>query len=258
MPFPFSNSAGARSAVNDFISDSRFALFDVAPIDSALALPIFIPLLTGFSAVTAPEMTIETMEIAEGNSTFHKQVLKGASVGAISISRGVRFYDSDFWRWAMSAAKGDTGSTVDPSTNNLTRAGEIGGVSYRRTMLLVHFFRTFGIGLGGNAGSGPNAAQNANVAAAIAGGVAISATTGALAGTAAGIAAGAQFAALDVWQGQFDDSTSVQVPARAFLLRGCIPTRYKTGSDFDANSGQISVQELEFAVESFEEISLFA
>lgn len=248
MPMPFSNSAGARSALNDFISDSRFALFDVAPIGASL--PIFIPLLTGFSAVSAPEMTVEAVEIVEGNATFHRQVLKGATASAISISRGVRFYDSDFWRWIKAGASG--------RTQEDDAIFETGGVTYRRTMLLVHFFRSFGIGAGGNAGVGPRQAQTANVAAAVAGGVAISTATGFSAGTAAGIAAGVQLGAQNLWNGFADDSASVQVPARAFLLKGCIPTRYKTGSDFDANSGQISVQELEFAIESFEEISLFA
>lgn len=49
-----------------------------------------------------------------------------------------------------------------------------------------------------------------------------------------------------------------RIPARAFLLQGCIPTRYKTGGDFDARSGEVSLMELDIEVERFEQISLTA
>lgn len=35
------------------------------------------------------------------------------------------------------------------------------------------------------------------------------------------------------------------LPGQAFLLWDCIPTRYKGASDFDANSGEVSLAELE-------------
>jgi phage tail-like protein len=47
-----------------------------------------------------------------------------------------------------------------------------------------------------------------------------------------------------------------KVPARAFLLRGCIPSSYKSSSDFDANSSAISIQELTIEPESFDQINL--
>lgn len=50
----------------------------------------------------------------------------------------------------------------------------------------------------------------------------------------------------------------LRLPARAFLLQGCIPTRYKVGSDFDARSSDISISELEFELEGIEEIALSA
>ena len=48
------------------------------------------------------------------------------------------------------------------------------------------------------------------------------------------------------------------MPARAFLLKDCIPTRYKMGSDFDATSGQVSIAELEIHPHYIEEIALAA
>lgn len=47
-------------------------------------------------------------------------------------------------------------------------------------------------------------------------------------------------------------------PARAFVLYDCLPGRYKTGSDFDASGGEISIKELEIHPELIEEISLLA
>ena len=47
-----------------------------------------------------------------------------------------------------------------------------------------------------------------------------------------------------------------RVPARAFYLQGCIPVRYKSGTDYDARSSDISVLELELAVESMEQVVL--
>jgi hypothetical protein len=207
-------------------------------------------------------MTLETMEITEGNSTFKRQVVKGASVNSLSLSRGVRFYDADFWRWTRAAALGDTGSTDSDDYGvggNLVKFGEIGGVTYRRTLLLVHFFRSFGTGNTGNQYSYNNGERNAATAA-IVGDAAFATATGLVEESlSAGLAAGANLAAMVAWNNHTQDATtSYQVPARAFLLRGCVPTRYKTGSDFDASSGSISIQELEIAVESFEEISLAA
>ena len=268
----FTNDAGARVTFQDFITDNKFALFDVAPIDSALALPIFTPVVTGFSAVSSPEMTLETMEITEGNSTFKRQVVKGASVNSLSLSRGVRFYDADFWRWTRAAALGDTGSTDSMDTTgfgsglaNMAKFGEVGGVTYRRTLLLVHFFRNFGLGSGGNVDYVYGTTKVGNTtpevaAASIVGSATIAGATGVVEGSVvAGLAAGINLGALFGWTlSQGNAASSYQVPARAFVLRGCVPTRYKTGSDFDASSGNISIQELEIAVESFEEISLAA
>lgn len=39
-----------------------------------------------------------------------------------------------------------------------------------------------------------------------------------------------------------------RIPARAWVLEGCLPVRYKAGTDFDATSAAISVAELELAL----------
>jgi len=47
-----------------------------------------------------------------------------------------------------------------------------------------------------------------------------------------------------------------RIPARVFLLQGCLPIRYKAGSDFDATSAEISIMELDIAVEGVQQINL--
>jgi hypothetical protein len=49
-------------------------------------------------------------------------------------------------------------------------------------------------------------------------------------------------------------SDGVPLPIRVTLCRDVIPIRYKGGSDFDANSSEISIQELELKPRDFENI----
>jgi len=48
----------------------------------------------------------------------------------------------------------------------------------------------------------------------------------------------------------------LRVPARAWLLMDCLPIRYKSGSDFDASSSEISLMELELHPDRIEEFSI--
>jgi hypothetical protein len=79
---------------------------DVAPVE-ALSLPIFTP-LSGFATITSPEITLETQEIKEGNWHFKRTAIKGADVSQMTLTRGVTFANSDFWRWVIAAVTGNT------------------------------------------------------------------------------------------------------------------------------------------------------
>lgn len=224
----------ARNAISDFLSDANFWLVDVAPIE-ALAAPLFLP-IAGFHSISMPELSLETQSISPANSLFGKQAIKKGSISSLTLQRGARFFDSDFWNWTVAALTGDT------ATQGLNfRIGQfsLGGPTPRRDLLLVHFFRNFPLPLG------PVPTDAARVAASVAAGTG----TAALAGAFGGVA-GSLFAA-----GAFVEGVP-KLPARAWLLGGCLPTRYKPGSDFDASSGQISMMELEIAVERMEEIGL--
>lgn len=235
-----------RSAFFDPLRDSNFYLYDVAPIDT-LALPIFTPLF-GFQTCSSPEITVETEEIKEANNPYPTHVVTGASVGTISMTRGVSTVDADFWRWITTAISGNTGGGIGQV--------EVGGFTYRRTLLLLHLFRNLPLPFdGGQTNRGYEAA-----ALAVSGAVISTVAGFATKSVAAGVTSALQLAALGTYVGLggLGEWSAIPVPARAFLLKDCIPTRYKTGSDFDASSGQISIAELELQPHYVEEISLTA
>ena len=206
---------------------------DVAPIEG-ISLPIFNPLF-GFNSITAPGLSVETADITEGNWLYGRKVVKRAQVDAMTLTRGVTFYDSDFWRWITAAV---TGNTMNFRMNLLPDL-PIGGVSPRRKLLLIHFFAR-------NPGINAVAASIGGYVAATAGGGSFNAVAAASAATLASFG----FGAIGPFQ------LAARMPAKAWLLHGCIPTRFKSGGDFDASSGEVSVAELEVAPEMIEEISL--
>lgn len=235
----------ARNVHTDFLQDNSFWLMDVAPIEP-LALPVFTP-IAGFSAISAPEIQLETVDINEANALWRKKIVKKADVGAITLSRGASFWDSDFNRWLIAALRGNTeGYSVGIGGLGTGVLG-LGGATPRRDLLLVHYFRRTPMSLVVTGAVG--AASNVALAAATALG---SNFTG---GGAAGAAQAAALVGLAVSPlGPFE--LYPKVPARAWLLRGCLPVRYKAGSDFDATSGQVSIMELDVQPEQVEEISL--
>lgn len=235
----------ARHPLTDFLSSYPFWLVDVGPLD-ALSLPIFNP-LAGFSSVTAPEITIETESIQEANYFFDKKVLKRGSVTPMTLTKGVTALSTGFWEWTTSALTGK------PQTSAAWAPfAPVGGITYRRNFMLVHFFRGPIINnprstLGQVVGSAERASLITGGVAATGGDALVSlAMAGIVEGLGAGLSA--------VGFGSFE--FIARLPARAFLLYDCIPKRYKTGSDFDAKSGDISIAEVEFDVETFEEVNL--
>jgi len=229
----------ARHWSTDYLQSYPFWLVDIAPL-SMLALPIFNPFM-GFSSITGPEITFEHETIAEGNGVFDKKVIKRASAGPITLSRGVTWYDSDFWRWTMAALRGD----MEELSGGIPGL-QMGGPSYRRTMMLIHFF-TRSITDPFPASDGRQSAVRAATLAAAVGvgeGVVSAAAVG---GTAFALGAGLNLLGLG---GSFEFAP--RIPAKVYLLYGCIPSRYKLTGDLDARSSDISITELEMAVEMIE------
>jgi len=191
----------ARPAFTDYLQSFPFWMMDVAPISFSSA-PIFNPVL-GFSSISSPEIQVDQYPIRQGNWYFDRHVVQRGSVSPFTARRGVTFYDSDFWRWTVAGLSG--GTTIS-----------VGGASYRRNFVLIHFFARNPIaGLAGTAVPSSGTALNF---------------------------------------GPFE--FALRIPAKAYLLKGCIPARWKSGNDFDATDGSVSIAELDFTCEMVEEISL--
>jgi hypothetical protein len=241
----------ARSQITDLLQVYPFWLFDTGPF-SSLSLPLLTPLF-GFSTISAPEITTEFTEISEANWIFKKKILKKGDVSNMTLTRGVTFYDSDFWRWMISALTGNmTGIHIGPINV------QVGGYTPRRYLMLIQFMAHPGslAGVGGpNAGSiiGSSLTQLAffGLGAALTGASlsSVFSLEGAITG-AAGLLSAAGVG------GAFEFVS--RLPAKAWLLHQVMPARYKVGGDFDALSSAISIAELEIAVEMVEEISLAA
>lgn len=158
-------------------------------------------------------------------------------------------FDADFYDWIMFTLHGnkdfEEGGTLGKISNFLTGGGR---VSPRRNLLIVQFTKI------NIANSGDSARD---IGLRVAGTAALAALTAGLAGSSAAgaaVAAGAVGGSIALGIGPFEFAT--RIPARAWLLHNCLPTRYKSGSDFDAANAQVSLQELEVMPEQIEEFSL--
>lgn len=233
------------SFFTDFLQSFRFWLFDVAPIDS-LGLPLFFPLY-GFSRITSPEVSLTTKTIREANWPFDRKVLMGANVSPVTLERGVFWLDSDFWKWVQASVFGD-----------ISLSAGFAGPTIRRNIMLVHFFSRGPVGAGDLEGFDTAKAINNTLGAAgllATAGIGFSLTNQSALSDAGVVVGGASiggFTAATV----LSPGSAVRIPAKAWLLYGCIPTRYKTASDFDASSSAVSLAELDLEYERFEEISL--
>ena len=184
----------ARLRLIDQMQVFQFWLFDVSGAAGNILFSIFDPTL-GFSSCSSPEIMVETKVIQPGNWEYKRKVVKTADVSPISLTRGTKFFDSDFYNWITNAIRGRQ--------------------PIRRDIILIHFM-PFSVprqvaALAGAFGTGPEL----------------------------GIT-----------------SLAERTPGRAWLLHGCIPTRYKAGSDFDASASDVSIAELEISPEHIDEITL--
>jgi len=178
----------------DMLQVYPFWVFDASGFAGNPLFTIFDPTF-GFSAVTSPEVNIELREVQPGNWEYKRRAVKTADVSPITMSRGARFYDSDFWLWTHNAVRG-----YQP---------------LRRNLVLVHFM---------------------------------------------GYRPLANVLEKDT-SGSFPDevaltSLATRLPARGWFLSGCVPTRYKSGGDFDAASSDVAIQELEVQPEYIEEMTI--
>lgn len=235
----------ATSVLQDYLQDYSFWLFDIANVAPGEA-PMLNPLF-GFSSISAPEMTLETDEIGQADWYFKKPIIKKASVSPITLSRGVLTYDNDFWVWITQCLKGDASispfikvpaldvQSINFQGNPFVNLPETNGLTFdyttpilptapiRRDLMLIQFFPRFPFPtVVGGVRRGLN-----EISSFIGAPLTLQPLSGPL----------------------------VKQPARGFLLKGAIATRYKVASDFDAQSGAVSIQEIDLSYEYFEQIS---
>lgn len=213
---------------------------------SGAAIPIFTP-LAGFSNITHPELELEQETIKEANWYFKNKVTKSGDVSNIILKKGASFSNADFYRWIKAA---QTGNTAIEGLGSSQIGLQVGGPSPRRTLVLVQFFPQSPIPFrDGKAVEiiGDIEGALAAIGPAALGGVGSGAS--AAAATALSIGAGKLLGGLEF---------ALRIPAKAWILTGCMPLRYGVSGDFDANDGSISISELEISVEIMEEISLLA
>lgn len=239
----------ARKRLTDYLQDHYFWAFDATRNNG---FPVFNPLF-GFSRISAPEIALEVEQFKDGTYLYNRSVVKGGQVSPVVFERAASMFDSDFYEWIALALYGNadfqTGGTLGKIPNALVSGGR---TSPRRNILVVQFTRV-------NAGKLSNARADLAVAGVfisiIAGTVIGAAATGqASVGLAAGAGAGAIAGGSAIGYGPFEFAS--RIPGRAWLLNNCLPVRYRAASDFDASSGQISLQELEVQPEYIEEFSL--
>jgi hypothetical protein len=92
-------------ALFDMMQTYPFWVFDASGFSGNILFTVFDPVL-GFAAAGAPELSIELQTIQPGNWEFKRQAVKTASVGVVTLRRGARFYDSDFYNWFTAAVRG--------------------------------------------------------------------------------------------------------------------------------------------------------
>jgi phage tail-like protein len=221
----------ARNVLVDYLLSHEFHLID---IDPTIGVPpwVFTPTF-GFSAISTPEISIEEKTITEGTSDYVRSALGKATVSGITLSRGVTMLDSDFWRWTQACLHGNKPEGLGLSSLVPGKAPPIPGK--RRNFLLLHLTGLSSSGFEKAASSGINNVPRA----------AESLFKG-IASAAGGLSEAIGFLGI------------TSVPAKAYVLLDCLPVRYKPGSDFDASTSQVSIQELEIKPELFEEFALLA
>lgn len=177
----------ARQVFEDFLHSMRF---HVIAEDIGGFVPLQMPGYpdAGFTAVTLPELQVESVEYKEGTMIYPEKYPGNATVSSdLTFSRGVTRRDSSFWTWIRGVAEGT------------------GGGNYRATLSIKQYHRERAL---------PREFPGVGT---------VNATR------------------LDV-----------DVPARIYHCYECFPVRHKPGADLDASTSEVSIMELDVALEHFE------
>jgi phage tail-like protein len=90
-----------RAQSTDYLHSMRFQVEVADGTSGFLGQP-----QAGFSAVTVPEMTIESVEYKEGQMIYTRKFPGNPSMAELTMSRGVTKTDTAFWSWIQTVAEG--------------------------------------------------------------------------------------------------------------------------------------------------------
>lgn len=243
----------ARTAILDKLQNHKFWLTDISSLSPA-SIPVLNP-LAGFTSISAPSMTLQTMKIVQGNNDKDVTLTKGVTYGNITLSAGVGFNKTDFFNWMVATTSGDMDRVNRASflknqiTNLLNNRDKKFPSSFspRRNLLLIQFFSRSILGTGSLLQSGfESIPRDGGPIENFQDGRGTRNDT--FLGRASNVAMGTIFDTINGLQ--------LNLPVRAWLLIGCIPIDYKASQDFSASDASVSIHQLILAPEKFEEISL--
>lgn len=250
----------ARSRLWDLYQNHKFHLLDITVSNSltsflarrdavlgALSTGLRAPrqVLTpqyAFKSITAPSLTVEYEEIRSATNPYPRHVPTGAEVDPITLSRGVFVGDSDFYDWIQAAVHGRS--------------------FYRRRLLLIQLLTPPPTINAGPLGTlSPDVAWFQLVGSLVAApsfNGEVSGTAKALSTTAAAAAAASALLGSSNGQQLASQASSLlaSMTGRAWVLHDCVPSSYRSTDDFDGESAEIGVQELEIRMSHFEEFTI--
>jgi len=101
----------ARASVTDHLQAHKFQLLDlptnlISAFKFAGGFSGNERFAGGFSSVSFPDIDIETQSISEANWPFERTIITRATVGNMTLEKGVLPRDSDFFLFAMGALFG--------------------------------------------------------------------------------------------------------------------------------------------------------
>ena len=115
----------ARAQAFDYLHNMRF---HVSAGDQ------YIPLSTGnaqagFSAVTIPEASVETVEYREGQYLYTRKYPGHVTFNNITMSRGVAVKDTTLWEWMSTVIRGDAEYRTELQIKHYHRADTLPGAT---------------------------------------------------------------------------------------------------------------------------------
>lgn len=118
-----------RGTNQDFLHSMRFHVEVILPATSGGVLndTMLGEVGAGFSAVTTPEISVESVEYREGQYIYTRKQPGNPSVGSdCTMSRGVTATDSKFWSWIKAEIEGTGEYRVDLRIKHYHREGLVG------------------------------------------------------------------------------------------------------------------------------------